>query len=72
MSTDNVRHKPTSLCGAKVPEVAYQKPIEVGGRGGNNHSRPRNRAIAVVSRLTVLVPPTLFDRGRSGGRKGKN
>lgn len=36
-----------------------------------NHSRPRSRAIAPASRLTVFVPPTLFDRGRTGARKGK-
>jgi len=38
--------------------------------GGRVHSRPRSRAIAVVSRCTVFGPPTLFDRGRVCGRKG--
>jgi hypothetical protein len=37
---------------------------------GKVYSRPRSRAIAVVSRCTVFGPPTLFDRGRVGGRKG--
>ena len=37
-----------------------------------NYSRPRSRAIAPVNRLTVLGPPTLFDRGRTGARRGKN
>jgi len=44
--------------------------LEEGGK--MIYSRPRNRANAVVSRFTVLVPPTLFDRGRIGGRNGKN
>ena len=45
-----------------------QKPIRY--RGGKVYSRPRSRAIAVVSRCTVFGPPTLFDRGRICGRKG--
>jgi hypothetical protein len=36
------------------------------------YSRPRSRAIAVVSRCTGFVPPELFDRGRACGRTGKN
>jgi hypothetical protein len=37
-----------------------------------NYSRPRSRAIAPVNRLTGFVPPTLFDRARTGARRGKN
>ncbi|KAI0300457.1 hypothetical protein B0F90DRAFT_1723100 [Multifurca ochricompacta] len=37
----------------------------------NYYSRPRNRAIALVNRRTVFVPPTLFDRGLAGARTGK-
>jgi len=36
-----------------------------------NYSRPRSRDIAPAIRLTVFVPPTLFDRGRTGARRGK-
>lgn len=45
-----------------------QKPVRY--NGGKVYSRPRSRAIAVVSRCTVFGPPTLFDRGRICGRKG--
>jgi hypothetical protein len=40
----------------------------------NAYSRPRSRAIAVVNRWTVFVPPPLplFDRGRACRRMGKN
>lgn len=47
-----------------------QKPITYGKKKA--YSRPRSRAIAVVSRCTVFGPPMLFDRGRAGGLKGKN
>lgn len=36
-----------------------------------NYSRPRSRDIAPAIRLTVFGPPTLFDRGRTGARRGK-
>lgn len=54
-------------CEAKLIEGAsnHQKPIKY-----RVYSRPRSRAIAVVSRCTGFGPPTLFDRGRVWGRKG--
>ena len=47
------------------------KPVGYRGRGGGKvYSRPRSRAIAVVSRCTVFGPPALFDRGRVCARRG--
>jgi hypothetical protein len=72
MSTDNVKDTgPGSIRGPKC-QKRLTRNRRGWEKGGNNYSRPRKRAIAVVSRLTVLAPPTLFDRGRIGGRKGKN
>lgn len=53
-------------------QVSGKSPNRLRTRKKKGYSRPRSRAIAVVSRCTVFGPPILFDRGRAGGRKGKN
>jgi hypothetical protein len=44
-----------------------KRPVE-GTPDMRNYSRPRSRDIAPAIRL--FVPPTLFDRGRTGARRG--
>ena len=56
---------------AKGDKWQWDKKSVDGTLGMINYSRPRSREIAPAIRLTVFVPPTLFDRGRGGARRGK-